>query len=741
MIELKGVSKIYRTKKGLKTLALDNVSFTLPNKGLFFILGKSGSGKSTLLNILGGLDKYNSGDMLVDSKSTKNFWGKDFDYYRNTYIGFIFQEFNLLEEYNVYDNIILSRKLQKEKISQSVVDDLLNKVGIEGLGKRRINELSGGQKGRVAIARALIKNPEMILADEPTGNLDEETGKQIFTLLKSISREKLVVVVSHDRDSALAYADGIIEIADGKIISNNIQLSLEDHRTFKSKKSKLPFSASLKFAFANLGSHKIKLFFTILLVFMSVTFFGASKILSKFDIEKSHAKTMTENNNEYITLKKGTYDEYNKKWYDGADYVELKDEDITDISKYLTSTYVNKYLLNEDNEEVTFDIDYKEMFNDDKTSTYYLMLPNYLKFIETDEQFIKQKIIGDYPKAYDEIMIHSYFADYIMQYGILLYEENPNQFKKEYYKPTSYEDFFTGDKYLRLGTTKVKVTGIILDDTEPFQFLKEIPYKEQVGVQTEAFLGVPTSNNKMYEFSAKILNNATDIYVVPGFVKNVGLKPNTIIDSNYYATQLKQEDKTYYLGSQMRYLENKVSLFNGEKMVTIDSLQNNEIIIPESYLDRISKNEYTKLKEQYIKDYNENVRKLEIENKAIREENKKAREEYDLKLENGEEVEEPIFKEEKEIIYIDDEELKQEFLKNYLKENSILSNHISLILSARQDAKKLGEFENLKIIGIELDGDNIYIPNTMAQDFMRKNYYVCNLLIREKDRKKLKNYL
>jgi len=737
MIELKGVSKIYKAKKGVKTVALDNVSFTLPNKGLFFILGKSGSGKSTLLNILGGLDKYDSGDMIVDTKSTKKFGSKDYDYYRNTYIGFIFQEFNLLEEYNVYDNIMLSRKLQKEKVSQTVVDDLLNKVGIDGLGKRRMNELSGGQKQRVAIARALIKNPEIILADEPTGNLDAETGKQIFEILKSISKEKLVIVVSHDRESALAYADGIIEIADGKIISNSIQLSLEENKAFRAKKSKLPFFSSMKFAFANLGSHKVKLFFTILLVFMSVVFFGTSKILSKFDIEKSHAKTMAENNNEYVTLKKGTYDDYNKKWYNGADYVELNDEDIAYISKYLTSTYVNKYLLNEDNEEITFDIDYKGMFNNDKTSSYYLMQPNYLKFIETDEQFIKQKIIGEYPKAYDEIMIHSYFADYIMQYGILLYEENPNQFKKEYYKPTSYEDFFAGDKYLKLGTTKVKVTGIILDDTEPFQFLKEIPYKEQVGVKIEAFLGVPTSNNKMYEFNAKILSNATDIYVVPGFVKNVGLKPNTVIDSNHYATQLKQEDKTYYLGSQMRHLENKVSILNGEKMTTIDSLQNNEIIVPESYLDRISKNEYTKLKEQYIKDYNENVRKLEIENKTIREENKKAQEEYDLKLENGEEVEEPIFKEEKEIIYKDDDELKQEFLKNYLKENSILDIPVSLILSAHQGTNKLGKFENLKIIGIELDGDNIYIPNTMAQDFMRKNYYVCNLLIREKDRKKI----
>ncbi len=735
MIELKGVSKIYRTKRGVKTLALDNVSFCLPNKGLFFILGKSGSGKSTLLNILGGLDQYNSGDMLVDSKSTKKFWGKDFDYYRNTYIGFIFQEFNLLEEYNVYDNIMLSRKLQKEKVSQEVIEDLLNKVGIGGLGKRRMNELSGGQKQRVAIARALIKNPEIILADEPTGNLDEETGKQIFNLLKSISREKLVVIVSHDRDSALAYADGIIEIADGKIISNNIQLPIEENKTFKSKKSKLPFSASLKFAFSNLGSHKVKLFFTILLVFMSITFFGASKILSKFDIEKSHAETMVEDENEYITIKKGTYDSYNRSWYNGYDDLELTTEDIEFVSKKLKSPYVNKYLLNENNEPVTFDIDYKGMFNNEKTSSYYLMVPENLRFIEADSQFINQEVIGKYPNAYDEIMIHSYFADYIMQYGILLYEENPNQFKKEYYKPTSYEDFLTNDKYLKLGTTKVKVTGIIIDDTEPFQYLKEIHYREQMGLQTEALLGVPTSNNKYYEFSAKILSGSTDIYVAKGFAKNVGLKPNTAIDSSYYAVQISQNEKTNYVRENTRYLENKVSIFNGEKIETIETLQNNEIIVSESYLDTISKNEYTKLKEQYIKNYNEEVRKLEIDNKAIREENKKLLEDYEQKLENDPEIEEPILKEEKEIEYKDDDELKQEFLKNYVKENNILTNNISLVLSNRQDAKLIKKIENLTIVGIELDGDNVYIPNTVAQEFMRDNYYICNLLIREKEEK------
>ncbi|MBO5714281.1 MAG: ATP-binding cassette domain-containing protein, partial [Clostridia bacterium] len=218
MIEIKNLKKIYQTE-GLPTVtALNGVSIKFPEKGLVFLLGRSGSGKSTMLNLIGGLDKADEGEIIVKGRSSADFTPADFDSYRNTYVGFIFQDFNILEEFTIAENISLALELQGRDASRKSVDELLELVDLGGLGDRKPNTLSGGQRQRVAIARALIKNPELIMADEPTGALDSKTGQQILDTLQKLSKEKLVLVVSHDREAAEKYADRIIEIADGEII-------------------------------------------------------------------------------------------------------------------------------------------------------------------------------------------------------------------------------------------------------------------------------------------------------------------------------------------------------------------------------------------------------------------------------------------------------------------------------------------------------------------------------------------
>ena len=228
MLETRELVKIYKPKKGVPVTALDRISLKFPDKGMVFLLGKSGSGKSTLLNVLGGLDKYDGGEIIINGVSSKNFTQQHFDSYRNTYVGFIFQEYNVLDEFTVGANIALAIELQNRKASDAEINGILKEVDLEGFGARKPNELSGGQKQRVAIARALVKNPRIIMADEPTGALDSNTGRQVFDTLKKLSKEKLVIVVSHDREFAEQYADRIIELSDGHVISD-VELDTADN--------------------------------------------------------------------------------------------------------------------------------------------------------------------------------------------------------------------------------------------------------------------------------------------------------------------------------------------------------------------------------------------------------------------------------------------------------------------------------------------------------------------------------
>ena len=220
MLEALHLTKVYKTKGGADVRALDDVSIRFPEKGMVFLLGRSGSGKSTLLNVCGGLDAPTSGEIIVKGRSSKSFSQSDFDSYRNTYVGFIFQEYNILNEFTVEDNIALALELQGKPKDKKVIAKLLEDVDLTGYAKRKPNTLSGGQKQRIAIARALVKSPEIIMADEPTGALDSNTGKQVFDTLKKLSKDKLVIVVSHDRDFAEQYGDRIIELKDGKVLSD-----------------------------------------------------------------------------------------------------------------------------------------------------------------------------------------------------------------------------------------------------------------------------------------------------------------------------------------------------------------------------------------------------------------------------------------------------------------------------------------------------------------------------------------
>jgi ABC-type lipoprotein export system ATPase subunit len=217
MIEIKNITKIYKSKKRTSHKALDNISLTLPNAGLVFIIGKSGSGKSTLLNLLGGLDSATDGSITVDGNNITKYKENEFANYRNNHIGFIFQDYHLLDELTVYENVLLSLNLNRFE-DNGDVSRALEKVGLAGYEQRFPAELSGGERQRVAIARAIVKKPYVILADEPTGNLDNVTATAIIELLKELSRDCLILIVSHNTIDTYKYADRIIKLSNGKIV-------------------------------------------------------------------------------------------------------------------------------------------------------------------------------------------------------------------------------------------------------------------------------------------------------------------------------------------------------------------------------------------------------------------------------------------------------------------------------------------------------------------------------------------
>ena len=281
-MRVQNICKTYQTQTGEQVQALKGVSFDLPSTGVVAILGKSGSGKSTLLNILSGLDRFDSGDIECFGKNMKDFSHKELDYYRNSCVGFVFQEYHLIPELDVGDNIALALQLQGQAGAKEKIRAVLKQVDLEGYEKRNIEELSGGQKQRVAIARALVKNPKIIFADEPTGALDSHTGESILQILKEVSQEKLVILVTHDREFAEKYGDRVIELADGLVIrdSGASYHSTEAEKEMKLRKSRMPIKSALKIGCSNFKYHPIRLISTVVLSVIAFLILGVSLITS-----------------------------------------------------------------------------------------------------------------------------------------------------------------------------------------------------------------------------------------------------------------------------------------------------------------------------------------------------------------------------------------------------------------------------------------------------------------------------
>ncbi len=258
MLSLKNIVKRYAAGENVVE-ALKGVSVNFRRNEFVSVLGPSGCGKTTLLNIIGGLDRYTSGDLVIEGKSTKDYTDKDWDAYRSNCIGFVFQSYNLIPHQTVLANVELALTISgvSKAARRARAKEALEKVGLKDQLHKKPNQLSGGQMQRVAIARALVNNPEIILADEPTGALDTETSIQVMELLKEVAKERLVIMVTHNPELAERYSTRIIRLLDGELVDDSAPCSDEGDYVKKiEKKPRMGYRTAFALSIRNLMSKK-----------------------------------------------------------------------------------------------------------------------------------------------------------------------------------------------------------------------------------------------------------------------------------------------------------------------------------------------------------------------------------------------------------------------------------------------------------------------------------------------------
>ena len=422
MIEIRNVSKTYNVKSGCSVEALKNISLCLPERGVIFLVGKSGSGKTTLVNLIGGIDTPTSGEIIFNGISNKAQTPQHYDYYRNQYVGLIFQEYNLIEDFSVRENIAFAMELQGKAHTDEHINEILTLVGLEGYGQRKTHELSGGQRQRVAIARALAKDPFVIVADEPTGALDSETGKSVMDILKHLSEDRLVVVVSHDREIAEAYADRCIELVDGRICCDTIiQQHIDEDSTStsqrtvqrdKHRKMNLSMKSALKIGKNCIRKKLLRFIAVITVSVVAFAFLGLADMIASYNKQTVFMRSLSSSKANYVSAKRAEFLSYNSNsmWYDNG--FNLDQEDIDSLSKLTGVLYKGVYIppCVELNIEKNYGSDYP------KNTDYHSYVSGFSGFVEFSEEdlnaFGYKLISGRLPENNsDEMAISKYVYD------------------------------------------------------------------------------------------------------------------------------------------------------------------------------------------------------------------------------------------------------------------------------------------------------------------------------------------
>lgn len=418
MLKVDIKSKVYKMKNGNTYKALDNVKFKLGDKGIVCILGPSGSGKTTLMNIIGGLDSDFDGDVIINNQSLKSFSQNELNNYRKEKIGFVFQQFYLINKFTSYDNIAVALDISSAKQKDKKIKELLKNVNMQNYSYRRANVLSGGQKQRIAIARALANDPDIILADEPTGALDSATTEDIMQIFKKLSESKLVLIITHSEELVQKYADQVIKIEDGKLIdldqTQKLDQNKEDNENKESKKSKINskkmsiFSA-FKHSFKSILNRKGRTLAIAIGLSIGIVGVGMSLALSNGTIKftKSQIESIMPTNMVKIADKKHeTSDNISEKYQ--VTYTMNDVNDIKNIDKDIKAFWLTpKFGMSEFFTEVS--LSEKDAKTDNVENTSFITQNGF----EPAENVSDAITYGRMPQNKDEIVISLNTAEYL----------------------------------------------------------------------------------------------------------------------------------------------------------------------------------------------------------------------------------------------------------------------------------------------------------------------------------------
>jgi ABC-type lipoprotein export system ATPase subunit/ABC-type lipoprotein release transport system permease subunit len=453
MIDLKLLQKVY-TDSGLPTIALHDITLSLPSKGLVFITGKSGSGKSTLLNLLAGIDTSDSGDILFNSENMSQYNEKQLNFYRNHYVGLIFQEFNLIDKLSVRDNVSLGMPTTKEhkETHEKKIDALLDLMDISHLKSSLASHISGGEKQRTGIARGLIKDPFMILADEPTGNLDSENTDRTLQLFKTISKDRLVVVVTHDTENALLYGDRVIELRDGSVVSDTFteteiftEISNKPHfPTNKGKSETIRLDIILMFMRSFLSKRRFRQVISVVMITVALFLINMGLVYYMYDFNKATINVFKDSEIEQIALYK--YNDNEDKEY----FYSFTIDEIENLKKDYPIIHFDVMYSN----PIQATGVYNSLLSPIKISTdsiYDSM--SFSNIIMVDESSQYDILYGNLPIQDGEIVISDYMANMIIKY--------------QYYDDVSTIDTLVGQELIE-GKKELTISGIINTDYESY---------------------------------------------------------------------------------------------------------------------------------------------------------------------------------------------------------------------------------------------------------------------------------